>query len=198
MGPPMGVPPSAIPPAPNPEPIALGPNPVSIPPVDELVAWDQIVDVVADYFTVAREQQARRSGEVWTEGVIITAPLDGATWLEPHRKDSVGAFNRWESTFQTIRRRATIRVMPDASGYQVEVIVEKELEDLPRPEQSTAGSAVFSNLSGTLPSQRLEQVSRTRLSPLWIQLGRDPPLEQLILKDIQARFGVIAGGPVVR
>lgn len=199
LGPPiaaptMPLPPGSVPIAPNPEGMNLGPNPISIPPIDEQIAWDQIVDVVSDHFTVAREQQARRSGEVWTEGIIETAPLDGATWLEPHRKDSVGSFNRWESTFQTIRRRAHIRVMPDASGYLVEVIVEKELEDLPNPEKSTAGAAVFRS-DNSLTSRRLEQVYRTRLSPLWIQLGRDPLLEQRILGDIQARLGGLPAGP---
>jgi hypothetical protein len=191
--PPTPVPPNAIPVAPNPEAMNLGPNPISIPAVDEHFAWDQIVDVVSEYFTVAREQQVRRSGEVWTEGIIETAPQDGATWLEPHRKDSVGSFNRWESTFQTIRRRAHVRVMPEAAGYLVEVVVEKELEDLPNPEKATAGGATFRN-DNAPSSRRLEEVSRTRLSPLWIQLGRDPLLEQRILGDIQARLGGVAAG----
>jgi hypothetical protein len=167
-----------------------GANPISVPVVDEELAWDQIADVVSDYFTISREQRARRSGEVWSEGCIETAPQDGATVLEPHRKDSVGAFNRWESTFQTIRRRAVVRVIPDANGYLVEAIVEKELEDLPNPEQATAGAAAFRN-DGSLPSRRLEEVSHTRSSPRWIQLGRDAALEQRILADIHARLNGI-------
>jgi hypothetical protein len=169
-------------------------NPIAVPVVDEELAWDQIVDVVSDYFTVAREQRARRSGEVWSEGRIETAYQTGATWLEPHRGDSVGTFNRWESTFQTIRRRAVIRVIPDAAGYLVEVIVEKELEDLPNPEKATAGAAIFRS-DGSLPSRRLEEVSRTRSSPRWLQLGRDPALEQRILADIHARLSGVAAGP---
>ncbi|HEX2473736.1 MAG TPA: hypothetical protein VHK01_03255, partial [Lacipirellulaceae bacterium] len=94
---------------------------------------------------------------------------------------------RWESTFQTIRRRALVRVVPDAAGYLVEVIVEKELEDLPKPEHATAGSATFRNDS-SLPSRRLEQVGRTRSAPRWIPLGRDPPLEQRMLAEIHARL----------
>jgi hypothetical protein len=166
-------------------------NPIAVPVVDDAIAWDQIVDVVTDYFTVAREHQARRGGEVWTEGRIETAYQTGATWLEPHRGDSVGSFNRWESTFQTIRRRAVVRVIPDAAGYLVEVIVEKELEDLPNPEKATAGAVIF-RTDGSLPSRRLEEVSRTRSSPRWLQLGRDPPLEQRILADIHARLNGIA------
>jgi hypothetical protein len=172
---------------------SLGPNPILLPVTNEEVAWDQIADVVSDYFTIAREQRARREGELITEGRIDTAPLTGATWLEPYRKDSVGSFNRWESTFQTIRRRATVRVIPDPAGYLVEVFVEKELEDLPNPEKATAGAAVFRG-DDSLPSRRLEDANRVRSSPRWLQLGRDPLLEQRMLGDMQARLG----GAVVR
>jgi hypothetical protein len=167
-------------------------NPISVPVIDDDLAWDQIADVVSDFFTIAREQRVRRGGEGWCEGRIETVPLDGATVLEPHRRDSVGSFNRWESTFQSIRRRATVRAMPDANGYLVEVIVEKELEDLPRPERATAGAASFLNET-SLPSARLEEVSRTRQSPRWIPLGRDPALEQLMLAEIHARLNGITG-----
>jgi hypothetical protein len=171
--------------------IVVGPpNPIMVPVGDENVAWDQIADVVDDYFKMSREQRVRRTGDAWTEGRIETAPLDGATVLEPHRRDSVGSFNRWESTFQSIRRRATIRVIPDPNGYLVEVIVLKELEDLPKPEKATVGPAAFGS-DQTLPSQRLEEITRTHTSPRWIQLGRDPALEQQMLADIHARLNGI-------
>jgi hypothetical protein len=178
----------AFAPTPPPQIQSLGPNPIVVPVTNEDFAWDQIADVVSGYFTIAREQRARREGELVTEGRIDTVPQTGATWLEPYRKDSVGSFNRWESTFQSIRRRATVRVIPDAAGYLVELIVEKELEDLPQPEKATAGAVVFRG-DDSLPSQRLEDVNRVRSSPRWLQLGRDPLLEQRMLGDIQARLG---------
>jgi hypothetical protein len=162
-------------------------NPIVVPAGDEELIWDQIADVVSDYFPIAREQRARRGSDGFVEGRIETVPQIGATWLEPHRRDSVGNFNRWESTFQTIRRRAVVRVIPDAAGYLVEVVVEKELEDLPKPEHATAGAATFRN-DGSLPSRRLERSSQMPVSPCWISLGRDPPLEQRMLADIHARL----------
>jgi hypothetical protein len=163
--------------------------------VDDDFAWDQIADVVSDYFKIAREQRVRRGLEGWAEGRIETVPRDSATWLEPHRNDSIGTFNRWESTFQSIRRHATVRVLPDPNGYLVEVIVEKELEDLPKPERATAGTASFSsNMNLTLPSGRLEEVARDRASPRWLSLGRDPALEQRMLAEIHARLNGITTG----
>jgi hypothetical protein len=151
--------------------------------------WEQIVDAVDDYFRIERERQVQLVGDVMTEGRIDTFPQIGATLLEPHRRDSVGRYNRWESTFQTIRRRGTVRVIPDATGYVVDVVVEKDLEDLPRPEQSTAGAPSFRN-DDSMARTPVEQVSRTRLAGNWILIGRDPALEQRILGDIQSRLNV--------
>jgi hypothetical protein len=194
FGPPgAGVPPVVIGGgAPGAMPVPGPASTISVPVVDDDYAWDQISDVVSDYFTIGREQRARRGGEISCDGFIETVPQDGATVLEPHRRDSVGWFNRWESTFQSIRRRATVRVVPDANGYIVEVIVEKELEDLAKPEKATAGAATFrSDL--TLPSSRLEDVSRTRQSPRWIPQGRDTALEQVMLAEIHGRLSGISG-----
>ncbi len=174
---------------PGPEALAAVPSSITVPVTNDEWAWDQITDVVSDYFTITGEQPARR-GEVAMEGRIDTAPQDGATWLEPQRKDSVGRFNRWESTFQTIRRRATVRVIPVGPNYTVEVTVQKELEDLPHPERATAGAAMFRN-DTSLNSERpdhAESVSRTHASPRWIDRGRDPPLEQRMLSEMHARL----------
>jgi hypothetical protein len=171
----------------GPEALAIAPSTVSVPVTNDEWAWDQITDVVSDYFTITGEQPARRGGETLIEGRIETLPQDGATLLEPHRKDSVGRFNRWESTFQTIRRRALVRVLPDPAGYTIEISVEKELEDLPRPERATAGSATFRN-DGSITSARNETVDRVRPSTRWIPQGRDPPLEQRMLAEMHARL----------
>jgi hypothetical protein len=165
-------------------------NPIFVPAANDEYAWEQISDVVSDYFTISREQQVRRSGDAWSEGRIETQYQGGASWLEPFRKDSVGMFNRWESTFQTIRRKATVRVTPDANGFLVEVIVEKELEDLPHPERSSAGAAAFPNQS--LPTERAGDLSRTLSSPRWLPLGRDPALEARMLAEIHARLNGVA------
>jgi hypothetical protein len=170
-----------------PEVVAGPGNPIFVPATDDQLTWEQIADVVSDYFTIAREQQVRRSGEAWSEGRIETTYQGGASWLEPFRKDSVGAFNKWESTFQTIRRSAVVRVIPDANGYLVEVVVQKEIEDLPHPERASASVAAFPNDS-SLPTARSGDVSRTLSSPRWLPLGRDPALEAKMLADIHARL----------
>ncbi len=160
---------------------------VLVPVVNEDFAWEQIVDVVDDYFRIDQENRVQLVGNVVTEGRIDSFPQVGSTILEPQRLDSVGRYNLFESTFQSIRRTAEIRVIPQQGGWYVEAIVQKEIEDLPRPENSTAGAASF-RTDNSLQSRLGEQVSRTRLSDYWIPLGRDCEVELQILDDIQARF----------
>ncbi|MBN1852191.1 MAG: hypothetical protein JW829_05675 [Pirellulales bacterium] len=196
---PMGLP-SAIPemPVPGlPQPIdgqALQ-NPLFVPVTNHDAAWREIVDVMDDYFPIRREERVQEVGGLLTEGRIETYPQGGATHVEPHRYDSVGRFNRWQSTLQTIRRTASARIVPTHGGYSIDLTVQKELEDLPRPEQATAGAATFRS-DGSLPSRRAEEVSHSYASPNWIPLGRDTPLEQQILSELLARLDVTPQGVV--
>ena len=170
-------------------------NPLFVPVTNHDAAWREIVDVMDDYFKIAREEQVHEVGGLLTEGQIETYPQGGATHVEPHRRDSVGRFNRWQSTLQTIRRTAVARVVPTGGGYLIDLAVQKELEDLPRPEQATAGAATFRS-DGSLPSRSSEEVSHTHVSPDWIPLGRDSRLEQQMLAQMHARLDVTPAGVV--
>lgn len=162
-------------------------KPVFIPVTNEDYSWEVIVDVVDDYFQIDQENRVQLVGNVRTEGRIETFPQVGATALEPNHIDSVGRYNLAESTFQSIRRKAEIRVIPQQGGYMVEAIVYKELEDLPRPENSTSGAGTY-RFDNSLTSRLNEPVSRTRLSSYWIPLGRDCEIEQEMLNEIQRRI----------
>jgi hypothetical protein len=174
-------------------PVAVGPtvaaeNPIFVPAVDREFLWLQIVDTTDDYFRIVREDRVRVVGGVLTEGRIATAPTVGATYLEPWRRDSTPGFERLESSLQSIRRRAEVRVMPVADGYTVEVAVFKELEDVSRPEHATVGSATLRH-DGSL----VRTTSDPDTLPItlgWIPLGRDPSLELQILSEIRGRLGL--------
>lgn len=177
-------------------PIELAtPNPALIPTRDRDLLWDQLVNVVDDYFVIERAERVRLVGKVLTEGRIDTRWVLAPTILEPWREGSVGRYNRLEATFQTIRKRATIRVIPSARGYLVDVTVLKEREALPRPVHPSAGEATFRNdnslnslngLSGGGNQQLLELAPPPRA---WTPLGRDIALEQKILLELQSRVG---------
>jgi hypothetical protein len=170
-------------------------NPVFIPAADSDVFWEMLVDVLDNYFRIAHEDRVRQVGDVLTEGRIETYPKTGATVLEPWRKDSVGRFQRWESTLQTIRRRAQARVIPSAGGFLVEVQVEKEQEALDRPEQATAASAGL-RLGESIDRQPAIGLGEDPHTLGWIPLGRDVILEQTILMELTRRLGVAQPAPV--
>lgn len=182
------------------------PNPIPVPVTDRDVAWDNIVDVVDDYFKIEREDRVQLVGDILTEGQIETFPQTGATLLEPWRGDSANAYERLESTLQSIRRTALVRVIPDAGGYLVDVTVLKELEDVERPMYATTGAAVFrhdntfdrnTEAEPSLARQVGDQprpVANPRQTAGWIGKGRDGALEQELLARIHDR---LTHGPLV-
>jgi hypothetical protein len=182
-------------------PIVVPQNNVVVPAVNRDFAWDQVVDVVDDYFEIEREERVKQVGDTLTEGSIDTFPLTGATLLEPWRRDSVGYYERLESTLQSIRRRAFVRVVPDQHGYLVDVTVIKELEDVPQPEKASAGAATFRYDTSLqrdtefatdpfrIPGDPARPNGPRTPTVGWIPLGRDPKLEQEMLAKIQTRLG---------
>ena len=190
-------------------PVVPGPPPapknsVVIPPLNAETVWTQMVDVVDDYFKIAAEQRVVFSNGVPAEGRIDTFPQTGSTLLEPWRGDSGGFRERLESTMQSIRRIGTMRLSPDPGGWRIEVVVQKELENMPRPMMATTGGASFRNDDslyryGTpLPTlgQQVGDQPRPVAAPTpnlgWIPLGRDPLLEQRMLSKVLAKLGVAA------
>jgi hypothetical protein len=169
------------------------PNPLLVPVIHYEAAWESIVNIVEDYFRIAREEQVQQVGQVLTEGRIETLPQSGATLLEPHRPDSVGHFNRTLATYQTIRRVAVIHVVPAERGYQIEVIVETQMEDLPRPEHATAGRATLRYDTSLTTDDNFNPWEQTGV---WFPIGRDTALEQEILARIRACLDVAPPGVV--
>jgi hypothetical protein len=167
-------------------------NPLFIPPVDRELLWNQTVDAVDDYFRIEREDRVRLIAGVLTEGRIDTFPTIGSTMLEPWRRDSTPGYEKLHATLQSIRRRATVRVIPVEGGYLLDVMVQKELEDLDKPEHATAGGATLRH-DGTIVRQE-GAPGRYSVTLGWIPIGRDVRLEQRLLADISARLDLEGQG----
>lgn len=167
-------------------------NPLFIPPVEREFLWNQAVDAIDDYFRIEREDRVRLIGGVLTEGRIETFPTIGSTVFEPWRRDSTRGYEKFHATLQSIRRRASLRVIPTDGGYLLDVVVQKELEDLDKPEHATAGGATLRH-DGTIVRQE-GPPGRYSVTLGWIPIGRDLTLEQRILADIAARIDVPGHG----
>ncbi len=165
-------------------PVQIVPNPLMLPPADDTFVWLQVVDVVDDYFRIRSEQPVQNRGELVLEGRLETSYLAGASLSEPWRKESTKGFERLQSTLQSIRRRAIVTVRPTGAAYEIEVVVQKEVEETDRSQDSISNT----------PSRRDNTVARRGTAieggPKtigWIPLGRDEALEQRILQDILGR-----------
>lgn len=162
-------------------------NPTLVPISDPEYVWEKVVDTVNDYFRIEREEPVRLVGEVVTEGFLETKPEAGGTLLEPWRRDVVNRYERLEGTLQSIRRRAIVKVVPDERGYMVEITVFKELEDLARAQQVSAGDNTFRNDQSRQPFR--EPITDDLQPAGWIPLGRDYALEQVMIRQLQGSLG---------
>jgi hypothetical protein len=164
------------------ESYVLDANPVHIPlssaqPEEYGRVFEKILQVLGDYgFEVAEPH--RYSGRV--DAVPRVSP-GLVLFFKPGSPD---LYDRLLSTFQTYRHRVTVMIEPVAKekggGYFIEFIARKELEDLPKPLKSTAGSAVFRS-ENTLERQT-EVIDETFFDSSWIYRGRDAALEQELIR----------------
>ena len=161
-------------------------TPLPVPVHNREAAWNQIVDTVDNYFQITEEVRVEQRGDTILQGRIETRPKIAATSLEPWRRDGEIGPERRLATFQTIRRRAQVNVIPDGAGYLIDVRVYKELEDVDQPEHSTVGNSTLRH-SITSGRNRRQEINGP-LTLGWIPVGRDTSLEQKILAEINARL----------
>ena len=162
------------------------PNPLTIPVLDQEFAWSQLIDEMEDYFRIRQSERVRLVDNVYTDGWLETYPQIGSTLFEGWRRDSTKGFEKLHATLQTIRRWARVRVIPTSNGYQFDVQVYKELEDLESPDSTVANNE--SSRYSTTPHFNGGQPGPNPNVYGWIPLGRDVSLEQRILQRLRARL----------
>jgi hypothetical protein len=163
----------------QPEPnIGLPDNPLFVPQGANGygLVFDRTYDVISEYFHVKRSNRF--------DGLIETWPLTTAGYLDWARLGMYDADELLQSTFQTIRRIAVVRITPAASGgFLIDVQVYKELEDLPQPMHAGAGLAVI-RMEPPLERQT-EVITPYVPAKGWFPIGRDKALERAILDKIR-------------
>lgn len=152
----------------NPAYVALGPASYG-------TVFEKVLDVVDDYFDVSVANRY--------DGRIETFPRIAPGLEQPWKKGSADLRSRFEATLQTIRHRAVVLIQPaDDGGFFVQVVVYKELEDLPRPSRPTTAAAIFRSDNNV--ERQFQVIDPTVFESTWIPLGRDTALEQQILQQI--------------
>jgi hypothetical protein len=156
-------------------------NPLLVP-LDPRTEKDKVFEVcyhVLDNFGFDIVESNRYDGRIETlprnaPGVILV--------LKPGSPDF---HERLLATLQTYRHRVTVVIHDSATGgMYIDVHVRKELEDLPRPLRVSVGAAIF-RVDNDL-ERRFEVVDPSFPTSGWLYRGRDPAMEQEIIRLIKA------------
>ena len=139
--------------------------------------FEKTIDILGDYFELLPADPY--------DGRIVSKPRIAPGYEQFWKPGNPDTRGRLLASFQTIRQTATAKIYDgERGGFLVYVVVEKELEDLPRPTQARVGSALFQD-SPTVDRQLEVVGGETSADQAWFKIGRDYALEQQILCRIR-------------
>jgi hypothetical protein len=153
-------------------------NPVYLPlgPTSYGTVFEKVFDVVSEYFEIAYANRY--------DGRIESFPRVAPGLEQPWRPGSPDLYQRLLATFQSIRHRCFVLIqLADDGGFFVQVVVFRELEDVPKPIRSTAGAASFR--SDSTVERQFEVIDPAVFDRCWAPMGRDQCLENAIIKKIK-------------
>jgi hypothetical protein len=153
------------------------PNPSHFPlsPADYAGVFETCLDVMDDYFEIAYANRY--------DGTIRSHPKVAPGLEQPIKFGSPDLRERLMATLQSIRYRGEITIEPaPQGGFNLGVVIYKEVEDLYRPIRATAGAASFQ--SDNTVDRQYEVVDPSVVDSNWAPLGRECHLEQAIMQRL--------------
>lgn len=167
----------------NQQPAAHVENPLHVAVSDQELIRYHVADLLQEMFFVV-EHPPR------TPQRVDTRPLTSAHWFECWRDDTRTCRDVAENAIHTIRRRVAVNLAPAAAeggGTEIEVVVIKERLSLPESVDATNMTELYSVYQTRIGVvEDLEEDFRH--DAVWEDLGRDPALEQYILKQLSERI----------
>lgn len=139
--------------------------------------FEKAQDVLGEYFDLQTPNAY--------DGRIVTKPRIAPGYEQFLKRGNPDPRQRLLATFQSVRQTATVEIKSgERGGYLVYVVVEKELEDVARPERATVGNAIFQEQPTVAREVEVvgPEVSTDRA---WFKIGRDYAFEQEILRRIR-------------
>ena len=156
-------------------------NPVIVMPGDAgpmsyADVFEKVLSVLDDSFRIAYMNRY--------DGRIITHPITAAGIVQLWKPGSPDLRERLLATAQSMRYRAEVLIeTAPAGGYQIHVVVYKELEDVPVPIGQYQNPAAFRG--GSTVDRQFEVISPELQTRAWIPRGREYSLEQAILQKLR-------------
>lgn len=151
-------------------------------PSGEAAVWDAIQETIRRHrFKLDRVD--RRAG------VITTMPMISQQLFEVWRHDVDTWPDLWESTLNPIRRWVEVQLVGGQTDgrRELRVVVHKERLSSPDRQFNSTGAA-YQYFGERLPSVT-ERDSMTDPSVIWLDEGRDPAMEERLLRIILTRAG---------
>jgi len=159
-----------------------GPTDTQLTGADFEQLWQTGLEVLRRY-NFRPDRQDRRAG------VITALPTTSAQWFEFWRPGVHGDFEAAEANLHTVRRQATIRILPAAEQGQLYVSVQVDVYRYAAPErQVTTASGALQIFGERLPTAEGRMEPLTEAS-YWVPLGRDGRLEDELLRRIAWQVG---------
>jgi len=148
-------------------------------PADSVQA-DQLWEAMQDSLRRHRFQLDRVDRRA---GVMTTLPEGSQHFFEIWRKDVATRTDWWAATLNPIRRWVEASISPGEDGLtKLVVVVHKERLSSPDRQFNNSGAA-FQYFAESLPSTTgLARV--TAADDRWLDLGRDPAMEDRLLHDM--------------
>ncbi len=123
------------------------------------------------------------------QGVITTMPETSQHFFEVWRHDVDTKPDLWEAILNPIRRRVEVRVESGEEGTWTEVACAVRKERFSSPDrQFNSTGAAYQYFSDQLPSTT-GLVRVTAEHDRWLDIGRDPAMEDYLLRTILQRAG---------
>jgi hypothetical protein len=140
--------------------------------------FDKALDVLTDYFP---EMQTINP----YDGRIVTKPRIAPGYEQFLKPGNPDPRQRLLATLQSVRQTATVLIKcGERGGFTVEVVVDKELEDTPRPTRTTIGNPTFQDYPTV--AREVEVVTPDLSADrAWFKIGRDYAFEQELLRRIR-------------
>lgn len=160
--------------------VCANPAHLALSPADYAAVFESCLNVLDDYFEISYANRY--------DGTIRTHPKVAPGLEQPIKFGSPDLRERLLATLQSIRYRGEVTIEPAVDGgFNVQVVVFKEIEDLPRPLRASAGAAAFQ--SDNTVDRQYEVVDASFIDANWGPLGREPHLERAILQRIVFQMG---------
>ncbi len=120
-------------------------------------------------------------------GVITTMPETSQHWFEVWRRDVATTADAWEATLNPIRRWIEVSLRGGEAGAWTELRVVVHKERLSSPDrQFNSSGAAYQFFGESLPSTT-GHYRVTAADDRWLDLGRDPAMEDHVLRAILRR-----------